>query len=68
MTPYACTEDGYEAQFQVNYLSHFLLTILLLPAIKKTSLDRSDQCCRIINTTSVYHHAGTLDFDDLETR
>lgn len=28
--PYASTEDGYESQFQVNYLSHFLLANLLL--------------------------------------
>ncbi len=67
MTPYECTEDGYEGQFQVNYLSHYLLTLLLLPAIKRTSEQR-DCSCRIINTTSVYHLAGGLDFDELETR
>lgn len=69
MTPYECTVDGYESQFQVNYLSHYLLTTLLLPTIKQTALDRSDESgCRIINTTSTYHLAGSLDFDDLETR
>ncbi|CAL8111427.1 unnamed protein product [Orchesella dallaii] len=67
MIPYECTEDGYESQFQINYLSHFLLTLLLMPAIKSTSMER-DRSCRIINTTSVYNHAGSINFDDLETR
>jgi NAD(P)-dependent dehydrogenase (short-subunit alcohol dehydrogenase family) len=28
------TADGYEEHFQVNYMSHFLLTNLLLPQLK----------------------------------
>jgi NAD(P)-dependent dehydrogenase (short-subunit alcohol dehydrogenase family) len=41
-TAKACTmtEDGNEHAFQVNYLSHFLLTQLLLPTLKRTGSAR----------------------------
>lgn len=51
------TEDGYELQFQVNHLGHFLLTMLLLPAIRCCR-----QCSRIINVSSALHQKGGLDF------
>lgn len=53
-TPYELTEDGYEAQFHVNYLSHFLLTEILLPKIKSTGALRSTRC-RVVNVSSVAH-------------
>lgn len=53
------TEDGFEAQFGVNYLAHFLLTLLLLRA-----LCRAD-CGRVIMTSSVAHRWTNLHFDDI---
>lgn len=54
------TRDGYELQFGVNHLGHFLLTLNLLPAM---------QCCRhcsrVINVSSVMHKKGVLDFNNL---
>ena len=54
------TEDGYELQFAVNHLGHYLLTLNLLPAV---------QCCRhcsrVINVSSALHKKGVLDFNNL---
>ncbi|PAV62704.1 hypothetical protein WR25_25827 [Diploscapter pachys] len=44
------TVDGHEMTWQSNYLGHFLLTELLLPALKRA------QHGRIINVSSKLHH------------
>lgn len=49
------TEDGYEVCLQSNYLSHFLLTVLLLDLLKKSAPSR------IINLSSVLHHFGSIE-------
>ncbi|HEY6282965.1 MAG TPA: SDR family oxidoreductase, partial [Nitrososphaerales archaeon] len=56
------TIDGFEITFQVNYLSHFLLTNTLLPMLKKSAPSR------IISVSSVAHYGGHLDFDDLQMK
>ncbi len=58
-TDYEETGDGFERQWQINHLSGFLLTNLLLENIKK-----SDQG-RIINVSSKGHYKGFLYFKDL---
>lgn len=58
--PYKETEDGFEEQWAVNYLSHFLLTSLLLPLLKAGG--HPDDCSRIINVTSCAHDLGDMDF------
>src|SRR5512132_3253990 len=45
------SEDGYELGFAVNYLSHFLLTLELLPTLESSSP------ARIVNVTSVGQQA-----------
>ncbi|CAG2211301.1 DHRSX [Mytilus edulis] len=64
--PYQETDDGLEEHFQVNYLSHFYLTLLLLDVLKKTGTDNSYS--RIINVSSVVHKLGNLDIDRLCSR
>ena len=54
------TRDGLEATFEVNYLSHFLLTNLLLGLLK------SNAPSRIINVSSSAHTGGHMDFQDLQ--
>lgn len=52
--------DGYELQFAVNHLAHFLLTNLLLGTLKASAP------ARIINVSSMVHRWGEVDFTDLQ--
>lgn len=54
------SDDGYEMQFAVNYLGHFLLTHLLLNLLKKSE-------GKIINLTSYMYKMGQINFDDLNS-
>lgn len=54
------TPDGLETTFTVNYLSHFLLTNLLLDLLKKSAPSR------IVNVSSDSHFSGKMNFNDLQ--
>jgi NAD(P)-dependent dehydrogenase (short-subunit alcohol dehydrogenase family) len=54
------TVDGFETTFQVNYLSPFLLTNLLLPLLKRSAPSR------IVNVSSATHYGGLVDLGDLQ--
>ena len=55
------TEDGFETTYQINYLSHFLLTQLLLDELKKSEQGR------IINLSSSVYAAGRFDPQNLQS-
>lgn len=52
------TTDGFEMHLQVNYLSHCLLTELLLPLLRQSTQGR------IINVSAHAHAAARMDIDD----
>ena len=55
------TVDGFERTFQVNHLSHFLLTYLLIDNVLA-----SPNKPRIINVSSWGHTFYPMDFEDLD--
>ena len=56
------TVDNLETTFEVNYLSHFLLTMLLLDTLKVSAPSR------IVNVSSSASLSGHIDFDDLQEK
>ncbi len=60
--PYQITKDGFELQFQTNFLSHFLLTHLLLEALNQSENPK------VINVCSASAEKGEIDHvDQLES-
>eukprot|EP01051_Picozoa_sp_SAG22_P017758 SAG22_NODE_2815_length_2184_cov_2.473861_1_plen_182_part_10 len=53
------TEDGLDRLWQVNFVSHFLLTCLLLPALSLRGGD-GDHGGRVLNVSSVMHRHADL--------
>jgi NAD(P)-dependent dehydrogenase (short-subunit alcohol dehydrogenase family) len=74
-TPFALSGDGFEAQWQTNYLAHWLLTWHLLDTLTKTLQEEEEESgsaalgsVRVVNVTSDGHgfapKAG-IDFVDI---
>ena len=61
--PLGRTTEGWEMQFATNHIGHFLLTNLLIDALKKSAADGRKP--RIVNLSSAAHRFGTVDFDDV---
>jgi NAD(P)-dependent dehydrogenase (short-subunit alcohol dehydrogenase family) len=53
------SSNGLEMTLAVNYISHFLLTSMLLPLLKKAPDPR------VISVSSVAHMRGRIEFDNL---
>ncbi|XP_063992141.1 retinol dehydrogenase 12 isoform X2 [Diachasmimorpha longicaudata] len=61
--PYQETVDGFEQQWAVNYLSHFLLTALLMPLLQNAG--SSENAARVVNVSSCAHLLGEMNFNDI---
>ena len=57
--PYSKTVDGFESQFAVNHLSHYLLTKSLLPELK------AGKPSRVIVVSSLANKRGDINWNDL---
>jgi NAD(P)-dependent dehydrogenase (short-subunit alcohol dehydrogenase family) len=55
------TSDGFELQFESNYLGHFALTAQLLPLLIAA------KTARVVNLSSIYARAGRLEWDNLQS-
>jgi NAD(P)-dependent dehydrogenase (short-subunit alcohol dehydrogenase family) len=55
------TEDGFEEMFQINHLSHFLLTNMMLEVLERNNESR------IINVSSAGHRMGKFELDNLQS-
>jgi len=54
------TADGYELQWGVNHLGHFLWTLRLMPLLQKAPAPR------VINVASKAYLSGKMTYDDLD--
>ncbi|KAI0478254.1 putative short-chain dehydrogenase [Xylaria cf. heliscus] len=61
-TPEGRTVDGFETQFGVNHLAHFLLFQLLRPTLVASSTPSFNS--RVVNVTSGAHRGSKIDFDN----
>ncbi|KAM6934511.1 polyprenol dehydrogenase, partial [Xenentodon cancila] len=65
LVPEGRTHDGFEQHFGVNYLGHFLLTWLLLDALKDSGKSGCHSC--VVNVSSSAHCIGEIRLNDLNS-
>ncbi|UNI18355.1 hypothetical protein JDV02_004628 [Purpureocillium takamizusanense] len=61
--PFSLTVDGFESQFAINHLSHFLLTNKLMPRLLATGAGGK---ARVVNVSSIGNCYGGINWDDVQ--
>lgn len=59
LTTRQLNQDGIEMTLAINHLSHYLLTLLLLPLLKRA------RAPRVVTVSSVAHQSGHITFDNI---
>jgi NAD(P)-dependent dehydrogenase (short-subunit alcohol dehydrogenase family) len=59
--PYGRTKEGYESQWGVNHLGHFVLTARLIGPLSKTPGSR------VVTQSSIVHRGGRINFRDINS-
>lgn len=62
--PMSRVGPGFEEQFGVNHLGHFLLTLMVLPALE-AGANETHRPSRVVSLSSVGHRRSDIVFDDL---
>jgi NAD(P)-dependent dehydrogenase (short-subunit alcohol dehydrogenase family) len=62
-TPHNTTADGFELQFGINHLGHFVLTTLLLPTLRAAAATSGN--ARVVTVASEAHRHWGIDLDDV---
>ena len=62
-TPHETTVDGFELQFGVDHLGHFLLTTSLLPQLQAAAVASGE--VRVVTVSSEAHRNWSIDLSDV---
>lgn len=62
--PYETTTDGFESQFGICHLGHFLLFQLLKPTLLSSSTP--DHASRVVTVSSFGHRGGEINFNSYD--
>ena len=61
--PQAYTEDGLEMQVGTNHFGHYLLAVLLAPALE-AGAKQAGKASRVVSLSSIGHRRSPVNFDD----
>lgn len=61
--PLSYTPDGLETQIGTNHFGHYLLAVLLSPALRRGAQEQG-RAARVVSLSSIGHRRSAVNFDD----